>query len=78
MLTFTVDAGHVLKKWSTWWAAVTTAAASLVLGYDHLPSSVQEWFPHVVLTIATTIMVVGPVLIPFLTSIKQSNIPEGK
>jgi hypothetical protein len=76
MIQLTIDAKHVLKKWSTWLAAAIASATTIVLGYDHLPASVQEWFPHVILTVATTVMVLGPVLIPIATSIQQRNIPS--
>lgn len=74
-LLLTIDAQHVLKKWSTWLAALAAASAAGIAAYGAMPTSAQDVFPHWLLVMLSTITVVAPALIPLATSIQQQNIP---
>lgn len=75
-IQLTIDAKHVLKKWSTWLAVASAAANAGLLAYGQLPIDAQGYFPHVILSVLGVIAVAGPLLIPVATSIQQKNIPE--
>ena len=75
-LLLTIDAKHVLKKWSTWLAVATAMCAAGTLAYGALPVDLQQvlpsWFRSVLAFGAVTL----PMLVPLATSIQQKSIPE--
>jgi hypothetical protein len=74
-INLTFDAKHVLKKWSTWLSLMSASSTAGLLAYGALPQGGQDAFPHLILTILSTLAVAGPLLIPLATSIQQGNIP---
>lgn len=75
MIALTFDAKHVLKKWSTWWSALLAADTAGLLLFSRLSDAVQSAFPSHLLSGMAVVAVLGPVVIPLLTSLQQSNIP---
>lgn len=75
MITFTVDAKHVMKKWSTWLALISASCAGGLLAYSQVPPDLQSTVPHWLVSACSTISVVAGILIPIATSIQQANIP---
>jgi hypothetical protein len=75
MIQLTIDAKHVLRKWSTWLAAASASSTAAMLAYAQLPTDVQTAFPHWILTALGIVAVASAGAIPIATSIQQSNIP---
>lgn len=74
-IQFTIDAGHVLKKWSTWLAAVSVSCQAGMYAYMQLPMQVQDQFPTWFLTALGIGSVISALLVPAATSIQQRSIP---
>lgn len=77
-IQLTIDAAHVLKKWSTWLAVASASSTAAMLAYGQLPLDVQTAFPHWILTVLGIVAVVSAGAIPIATSIQQSNIPTSE
>lgn len=75
-IVLTIDARHVLKKWSTWLAAFSGSTAAGLYAYMQLPMEMQDKFPSWFTTALGIASVVGAMLVPAATSIQQRNIPS--
>lgn len=76
MISLSATAASVHKKWSTWLGLLSASCAAGLLAINTLPQSAQDAFPHSMLSAMAVITVMGPLLIPLATSLKQANIPE--
>ena len=74
-IQLTIDAKHVLKKWSTWLSLAAASSTAAMLTYGSLPLDVQEAFPHWILSLLGFIAVASAAMVPIATSVQQSNIP---
>ena len=72
------DFHGVFKKLSTAAAALVTAASAVLTWYISQPDYVQETFPKWVLSVSSTISLLGVVLIPLATSYMQKTFQKDK
>lgn len=75
-IVLTIDAQHVLKKWSTWLAALCASCSAGLYAYMQLPFDVQAKFPAWVPLVLGVGSILSAMLVPAATSIQQRNIPS--
>lgn len=79
MISLTETAKYVHLKWSTWLAIASASSGAGLIAYAAMPQGAQDAFPHLLLSAMSVMTVIGPLLVPLATSLKQSSIPpEGQ
>lgn len=75
MITYTHDAGFVLKKWSTWLSIVAASMFAGCMAYEQLPMSFRDAMPDWFQAAMGIAAVVSAMAVPVATSIQQKSIP---
>lgn len=70
------DFTKVLKRASTYVAALVTSAGAVLVWYTQQPPQIQDSVPGWLISIASVISLIGVIGVPLATSYSQKNIKE--
>lgn len=70
------DFKKVLKRASTWAAALVTSAGAVLTWYIAQPPQIQETIPTWLISGASMVTLLGVILVPLATSYSQQNLKE--